>query len=152
MANPTIFFIELNIPNKFRHTCDIIENFYEKNVTTTVYVSDNKNASNLDRQLWVWKQESFIPHIILNNFAESPEESIIITTHDTFPILTEALILFDPYFSDSFNQYKYIIDFAEIYHPEKLKLSRERYKELKNLGQCNLEFFKLGSFLKNFTA
>ncbi len=152
MANPTIFFIELNIPNKFRPTCDIIENFYEKNVPTMVYVSDNKNASNLDRQLWVWKQESFIPHIILNSFADSPDESIIITTNESFPVLTDALILFDPYFSDSFNQYKYIIDFAEIYHPEKLKLSRERYKQLKNLEQYNLEFFKLGAFLKNFTA
>lgn len=152
MVNSTIFFIELNISNKFQHTCDIIENFYEKNIPTTVYVNDNKNANNLDKQLWVWKQESFIPHIFLNSFTDLPDESIIITTNDNFPILTEALILFDPYFSDAFNQYKYIIDFAEIYHPEKLKLSRERYKKLKNLERYNLEFFKLGAFLKNFTA
>ena len=152
MASSTIFFIELNVPNKFRHTCDIIENFYEKNIPTTVYVNDNKNASNLDRQLWVWKQESFIPHIFLNSFTDLPDESIIITSNDNFPILTDALILFDPYYSDSFSQYKYIIDFAEIYHPAKLKISRERYKKLKNLEQYNLEFFKLGAFLKNFTA
>jgi len=152
VANSNIFFIELNVQNKFRHTCDIIENFYEKHIPTTVYVSDNKNASNLDRQLWTWKQESFIPHIILNSHANSSDESIIITSNETFPAVTEALILFDPYFSDKFNQYKYIIDFAEVYHPDKLKLSRERYKKLKNLGQYNLEFLKLGAFLNNITV
>ena len=152
MANPTVFFIELNVQNKFQYTCDIIENFYEKNIPTTVYVNDNKNANNLDRQLWIWKQESFIPHVVLNTYTDPPDESIIITTSEILPTDTEALILFDAYFSDAFNRYKYIIDFAEVYHPEKLKLSRERYKKLKNLGQYNLEFFKLGAFLKNFTA
>jgi DNA polymerase-3 subunit chi len=152
VATSTIFFIELNVQNKFRHTCDIIENFYEKNIPTSVYVNDSKNASNLDRQLWVWKQESFIPHIVLNEFTDPPDESVIITTSTTFPVISETLVLFDPYFSDSFNQYKYIIDFAEVYHPKKLQLSRERFKQLKNLGYNNLQFFKLGTFLKNFTA
>ena len=152
MTIPTVFFIELNIQNKFRYTCDIIENFYEKNLPTTVYVNDSKNANNLDRQLWVWKQESFIPHTILNNYTDPPEESILITNNDSFPPVSKALILFDPYYSENIIQYKYVIDFAEVYHPEKLKLSRERYKKLKNLGQYNLEFHKLGAFLKNFAA
>ena len=152
MVNPTVFFIELNVQNKFRHICDIIENFYEKNVPTTVYVNDIKNANNLDRQLWVWKQESFIPHVTLDDYTDSLEESIFITTNDSFPAVTDALILFDPYYSEAFNQYKYVIDFAEVYNPEKLKFSRERYKKLQNLGQYNLEFYKLGAFLKNFTT
>ncbi|HES59154.1 MAG TPA: hypothetical protein ENO18_01875, partial [Caldithrix sp.] len=81
VANPTVFFIELNVQNKFRHICDIIENFYEKNVPTTVYVCDTKNANNIDKHLWIWKQESFIPHIILNNYSDQLEESILITTN-----------------------------------------------------------------------
>ena len=138
--------------NKFRHVCDIIENFYDKKITVSVLVKDNKNASSLDRQLWVWKQESFIPHIVLNEYANQPEEPVIITTNESFPVVTEALVFFDPLQSSPLDQYKYIIDFAEVYHPENLRLSRERYKKLKTLGSYNLEFFKLGAFLKNFTA
>ena len=150
MVQPKIFFIELNVQNKFHHACDIIENFYDKKITATVFVKDNKNASNLDRQLWTWKQESFIPHIILSDNTNQPDEPIIITTSELLPIATDALILFDPLQSAPLDQYRYIIDFAEIYHPEKLKLSRERYKKLKDLERYNLEFNKLGAFLKTF--
>ena len=66
------------------------------------------------------------------------------------PVATDALIFFDPLQSAPLDQYRYIIDFAEIYHPEKLKLSRERYKKLKDLERYNLEFNKLGAFLKTF--
>lgn len=152
MVLPKIFFIELNVQNKFRHTCDIIENFYNKEITATVFVKDSKNTGNLDRQLWTWKQESFIPHVILNDYTNQPEEPIIITTNEKFPAVTETLILFDPLQSAPLDQYKYVIDFAEIYHPEKLKLSRERYKKLKDPDRYNLEFYKLGAFLKTFVA
>lgn len=152
MVQSKIFFIELNVQNKFRHACDIIENFYDKKITATVFVKDNKNASNLDRQLWTWKQESFIPHIVLSDNTKQPDETIIITTSEFLPIATDALIFFDPLQSAPLDQYRYIIDFAEIYHPEKLKLSRERYKKLKDLERYNLEFNKLGAFLNTFTA
>ena len=152
MIQSKIFFIELNVQNKFRHTCDIIENFYNKNITVTVFVSDDKNATNLDRQLWTWKQESFIPHVIINNYTNEPDETVIITTNESFPVISDALIFFDPTQSAPLDQYKYVIDYAEIYHPEKLRQSRERYKKLKNLNSYNLEFFKLGAFLNSFTA
>ena len=152
MAQPKIFFIELNVQNKFRHICDIVENFYNKNITTTVFVSDSKNATNLDRQLWTWQQESFIPHVILNDYDNQFDEPVIITTNESFPAVTDALIFFDPIQSVPLDQYKYVIDFAEIYHSEKLRLSRERYKKLKTFNNYNLEFFKLGAFLNNFTA
>ncbi|MEJ2053523.1 MAG: DNA polymerase III subunit chi [Calditrichaceae bacterium] len=73
MAETKIFFIELNVENKFRHACDIIENLYEKNISVTVFVNEEKFASLLDKQLWTWKQESFIPHINLNHVAAQPD-------------------------------------------------------------------------------
>lgn len=152
MSIPKIFFIELNVDNKLRYTCDIAENLYEKKVSVTIFVKEGKNANNLDRQLWIWKQESFIPHILINEITDPIDEAIIITTSTTIPLQTQAIILFDPHPLIVPEQYQYIIDFAEIYHPERLKLSRERYKQIKNKNNCELEFFKLGAFLKNFMA
>ena len=151
MTGPKTYFIELNTNNKIRFTCDIVENLYEKNVSVTVFVNDAKNAHNLDGQLWTWKQESFIPHTILNETADQ-SENIIITTSSSIPFQTQALVFFDPNPSIPIEKYQYIIDFAETYHPDRLKLSRQRFKQIKSESNAEPEFFKLGAFLKNFTV
>lgn len=152
MAKSKIFFIELTFDNKFRHTCDIIENLYEKNISTTIFVKDNKNAAILDKQLWTWKQESFIPHIIINESINQPEEPIIITTNASIPPITDALLFFDPMQSVPLDKYIYIIDFAEIYNRDKVQNSRVRFKEIRDKQGYNPEFYKFGAFLKNFTV
>lgn len=152
MQKSKIFFIELNTEAKFKHACDIIENLYESNVSVTVFVRDGKFASLLDRQLWTWKQESFVPHIILNNYTHQPDEPVLITTNESFPAETDALFFYDPPSSAPIDRYKYVIDFAELYNPEKRRQSRERFKKLRDTGKYEIEFTKLGAFLKKFNT
>lgn len=150
MDGTTIVFIELNTSNKFRHTCDIVEKIYDQGKTATIYVQNIKNAQALDRQLWVWKQEQFIPHAIFDSFDGEIEEAIIITTRNDFPVVTEALILFDPLEDHQFQSFQLVVDFAEVYDAGRLKLSRERYKTWRDSKKYQMEFFKLGAFLRTF--
>ncbi|MCD4692990.1 MAG: hypothetical protein K8R79_08760, partial [Calditrichales bacterium] len=61
---------------------------------------------------------------------------------------TEALVLFDPLPIDYFDLYKIVIDFAEVYSPQKTKESRTRYKQVRDADNYDLKFIKLGEFLK----
>lgn len=152
MDGTTVVFIELNTPNKFRHTCDIVEKIYDLGKTATIYVQDIKNAHTLDRQLWVWKQELFIPHVVLDSFDGEIEEAIIITPRNDFPAVTDTLILFDPLEEHQFQSFQLVVDFAEVYDAGRLKLSRDRYKTWRDTNQYQMEFFKLGAFLGTFKA
>lgn len=150
MGQTKVIFIELNISNKLRHICDIVEKLYDQQATTTIFIADKKNAHNLDRQLWVWKQELFIPHAIIDSFNAEMDEAVIITTRPDFPVITKALVLFDPLPSNFSNHFSIIIDFAEVYEPERLRLSRNRYKTMRDCGIYEMHFSKLGAFLSTF--
>jgi len=150
VAQTKVVFVELNIQNKFRHTCDIVEKFYNSKKTLSIFVENSKNANTLDRQLWVWKQELFIPHILTNDFDQDFEEPVLITNNKNLSAVSKALVLFDPIPNDIFNNFEIVIDFAETYDPDRLQLSRKRYKDLRDSESFELHFFKLGAFLRTF--
>ncbi|MGD9898769.1 MAG: DNA polymerase III subunit chi [Calditrichaceae bacterium] len=147
MAKTSVTFIELKITAKERYICQIVEKLFNKNLRTTVYVADKKAAFNLDNLLWNWKQESFVPHSIMNDPSMAPEDPVIITSNESFPALTDALILYDPLPVSKFEGYRYIIDFAEIYDNTKLVESRKRYAAFLHKEEYELSFMQLGAFL-----
>ena len=145
MLNSRIFFIELAVANKAKYVCDIVELLYNKNQQIRIYTEQLKDANLLDQLLWTWKQDSFIPHTRL---TEANEEAVLICSANEVCDKSDALILFDPVDSQFFSNYKYIIDFAETYDQQRLQASRLRFKKARDSGQYEIEFLKLGAFLR----
>ena len=148
MDKTKVIFIDLAISNKQKYVCDIVEKLFNDGKNTAVYVKDSKDADTLDRLLWVWKQDTFIPHIIAEEMIEELEEPVVIIKNKEILPKTEALVLFDSLPIDYFNLYKIVIDFAEVYSPQKTKESRTRYKQVRDADNYDLKFIKLGEFLK----
>lgn len=148
MDKTKIIFIDLAISNKQKYVCDIVEKLFNDEKKTAVYVKDSKDADTLDRLLWVWKQDTFIPHIIAEEMIEELEDPVVIIKNKDILPKTEALVLFDPLPIDYFDLYKIVIDFAEVYSPQKTKESRTRYKQARDADKYDLKFIKLGEFLK----
>lgn len=148
MDKTKVIFIDLAISNKQKYVCDIVEKLFNDDKNTAVYVKDSKDADTLDRLLWVWKQDTFIPHIIAEEMIEELEDPVVIIKNKDILPKTEALVLFDPLPIDYFDLYKIVIDFAEVYSPQKTKESRTRYKQVRDADNYDLKFIKLGEFLK----
>ena len=148
MDKTKVIFIDLTISNKQKYVCDIVEKLFNDDKNTAVYVKDSKDADMLDRLLWVWKQDTFIPHIIAEEMIEELEDPVVIIKNKEILPKTEALVLFDPLPIDYFDLYKIVIDFAEVYSPQKTKESRTRYKQARDADNYDLKFIKLGEFLK----
>lgn len=151
MTKPRAVFIELKVQNKFRHACDVIEKLYDNQITVIVYVDDKKKAATLDRLLWVWKQESFIPHIFKETYSPEIVEPVFITTDVNTNMAADALILFDPITDQQFSQFRFVIDFAEVYDKSLIEKSRERFKLMRASELYEMGFFKLGEFLSKHT-
>ena len=147
MDKPQVIFIDLSVANKLRYVCDIVEKFFLDELTITVFVKDAAEARNLDQRLWTWKQDSFIPHSIQNQPPQERSEAVIITSEDNAITKSDAIILYDPLDSSKLEHFRWIIDFAETYNSQQLQQSRQRFRELRDSGNFNLDYQKLGPFL-----
>ncbi len=144
-----VTFLELKVSGKERAVCDIIEKFYQQKVRTTVYFADKNKAVQLDNLLWTWKQDSFIPHCYAANGESNTDEPVVLTSSPLPDVKADVLILFDPLPPEQLAAFSTIIDFAEVYDPEKRSESRQRYKKLRDDKRFELDFYPLGAFLNS---
>ncbi len=148
MKQGKVYFIELAVSNKPKYTCDITEILCTLGKRVNIFTANDKDANFIDQLLWTFKQDSFIPHA-RTEFAE--DEPVIIYSKPEIERSADALILFDPINRNEINGHELIIDFAETYDKKRLQDSRQRYKEFRDDENCQVEFLKLGAFLrKNF--
>ncbi len=146
MEKPQLIFIELKNPNKRKAVCEITEKLYLKGRRVIIYVKDEGEAEQLDRMLWVWKQESFVPHA-LSSGEETTEEAVIISTQASTPTEFDTLILYDALPIENIQTFRQIIDFAELYQKERHQASRNRFKAARDSRLFELSFVKPGAFL-----
>jgi DNA polymerase-3 subunit chi len=147
--NKTVF-IELPIPKKNRYVCDIAEKFYEEGKKVHIYASKKEDALQLSRDLWVWKQNSFVPHTVHfgQNGLDEDYEPVIITTVKLGG-MADAIILFDPLKPEELSGYETVVDFAEVYDETRRNESRKRFKAFRDDGHFEVHFAKIGAFLKD---
>jgi DNA polymerase IIIc chi subunit len=145
MAKPIVLFIELKIASKNKYVCDITEKLFLNKISVNIY-ANAKNTLQLDNLLWTWKQESFIPHVV-NDGQQHPNGHVIISTSEENLVAAQAVILHDPLPAEVLQNYRLIIDFAEIYHSDKKIESRKRYKALQESGNFDIHFTQLGALL-----
>ena len=145
MKKGRVFFIELAVSNKPKYTCDITDNLFGHGKRVNIFIANEKDANFIDQLLWTFRQDSFIPHA---RSESAEDEPVVIYSKPDIDRSADALILFDPINRDKINGHEIIIDFAEVYDKERLQASRQRYKEFRDDEKFEVEFLKLGAFLR----
>ena len=109
--------------------CQLCQKAYEKQQRTLLLTKNPDQTSHLDRQLWVFKDESFVPHdteqqdafdtpILINNNPDSRDErQLLINLSENIP--------------DNFAQYERII---ELVTEENKQQARQHYSFYKERG------------------
>ncbi len=147
MAEAEITFLTLTENKKQRIVCDIVEKCYMAGQKVILYVGNEETAQTYDRLLWMWKQNSFIPHAIFDRNNKIPEEPVIISTEDDAFPSAENLILNDPLPMEKFSNFSRVIDFAEKFDLARLEKSRDRFKQYRAAG-LSINTMNPGEFFK----
>lgn len=89
-----------------------------------------RDAAALDQHLWVFREESFVPHEVCDDPARllDPEARIVIATRDIRTIAADILLQLTPAELDFARAFDTVIDLVDHSDPARLDASRARYK------------------------
>jgi DNA polymerase-3 subunit chi len=135
----TCYFIDT--PDKNKYIFSIVEQLYKDKVNVIIYTESKERAEEIDRIIWVTKQESFIPHKIFKYEEKEALEPVAIIYEEINPIDAEILIMDTPCSINFASKFKTIYDFVDKSSDETLKKSRERYAKFKDM-KYNMHYIK----------
>lgn len=146
-----ITFIKLPSGNKLKTTCDLVERFFNNGEKVLIHVNDAQQKTDLDKLLWTWKQNSFIPHKVVSDLEEELIEPVGIVSDIPAKHDFDKLILISPVEISKLEKFKEVIDFAEQNNASAIIEDRNRYKRYKE-AQLELDAKNPGEYLAQVSA
>ena len=117
-----------------RKLFEIVESAYKRQEKVVVYASTEPRAGEIDRTLWIHKQEAFIPHKIYRLHEPDPRVTVIIVEEEINP-LGAGILVADGHCSIEFAcTFNSIHEFVDRSSPEIQQACRERYRTYRERG------------------
>jgi len=94
------------------------------------------DAAALDQHLWVFREESFVPHEVCDDAARllDPEARVVLVTRDVRTIPADILLQLAPTDLAFARDFDTVIDIVDHSDPARLDASRARYKAWTDSG------------------
>lgn len=134
MIFPAIYFVRLERQEKALHVGRLAESCFNRGQRLLIVVANEEMASSLDRYLWVWKKDSFLPHAVIQTTDDPCDEAIVIATVESNPNKAEVLICASPCSASFCKDFQLIYDFAETYDSQLADAARERFRLYRQQG------------------
>jgi len=123
------------------YVCKLIEKGYKQNINPIFIKTDTqKQAEELDKFLWTFRQESYIPHTLVDQDSNNTQP-VQIGWIDNEIEDAEAIINLSDGMPDISNHLKKIHEIIENIDEKKDK-ARERWKKYKSIG-FNIKAYKV---------
>ncbi|MHC4479760.1 MAG: DNA polymerase III subunit chi [Planctomycetota bacterium] len=129
-------FIELRSEEeRLRLVCERAALHYERGQTVCIYLPDSARAQELDALLWTFRQDSFIPHVRLEEAEEPLMEPVVICGGDPGALESDVLIVAAadgavPWLT----RFPHVYDFAPLNDSEHREAARRRYAACRDAG------------------
>ena len=107
---------------------EIVESAYNRKEKVLVYAPGKERADEIDRKLWILKQEAFIPHKICRMPEPDPAVPVAIVTEEINPIGARILIADGHCSIDFACRFDSVHEFVDRTSPEIHQACRERYR------------------------
>jgi DNA polymerase-3 subunit chi len=127
-------FIKLSRPEKAKHLCGLAEEFFQAGHKVLITVVDDNQGVTLDRFMWTWKKDAFVPHVYDNGALDCLDEPVIIETGERNPHGATVLIMGTPCSLPFIRQFERVIDFAEVYDDDFASAARKRFASFRDAG------------------
>jgi DNA polymerase IIIc chi subunit len=128
-----------------RRIFEITEEAYGRRENVVIYAGSESRAAEIDRFLWILKQESFIPHGILKGYADSVAVPVSVVTQEWNPC-GSAILIADGHCSLEYaSGFRIIHEFVDRSSPAKQEACRERFRRYRDKG-IPVEYLKTGAW------
>jgi len=127
-------FVKQERPERARLLCQLAEEQHALGKKVVIRVQDENQAVSLDRFMWTWDKGAFLPHAFHNGSVDCLDEPIVISVREANPNAASVLIMGEPCSPDYLKKFELVIDFAEVFDPQRAELSRARFRHYKELG------------------
>jgi len=134
MNLPAVCFVRLECQEKALHVGRLTEKHFNHGQRILVVVANDDMATTLDRYLWTWKKDSFLPHKVMNTGGEFCDEAIVISTVEHNPNNADVLICVSPCSPVFFKDFQNVYDFAETYDAQLADAARDRFRLYRQHG------------------
>lgn len=104
--------------------CKLVEKIYRRQHRIYIHSNDETQAHQIDQWLWTYDENSFLPHLLVNEGLQ-PAPPIQIGYETAPPQQHDILINLTPTVPEFFNKFKRIV---EIINETTKTAARERYK------------------------
>ena len=131
---PKVYFYTLQKPEKALQLCHLSAQYLQQGKRVLVTVDDENQGITLDRFMWTWDKDSFIPHIYDNGAVDCLDESVVIVSKDENPNGAQVLVMGRPCSLEFIRRFEIVIDFAELYKDDAANASRQRFAAYREAG------------------
>ncbi len=73
-----------DLQNRLLFVCRLVEKAFEQHLPTLIITADNEQLQTLDRLIWSFKPERFIPHDIIDEQLTKPSSILLTDNIDAF--------------------------------------------------------------------
>ena len=124
----------------WRYACTLIETAHHNAQPVYVHTASKEDAERIDTLLWTYRDDSFIPHALLDAQHENPAP-IQIGYGETTPEQTTLLINLSRDIPTFYQQFNHIIEIV-FSDPVVQQLARDRFRQYREAG-CELNTHKI---------
>lgn len=113
--------------------CQLAEKAWNGNLRLIIRTADAAQAARLDRALWTYRQDSFLPHGLQADNAEEP--IVLVSMDETAQAGYDMLINLAPAVAQNLAAYQRIAEVA-CREPELLEAARSRFRWYRSQGMA----------------
>ena len=133
MPNVTFYLLIAEKYNAEQFACRLVDNAWRQGHVIHLHLRDEQHCSTMDQLLWQWREDSFIPHSIAGTTTEHADSPVTLGYRS--PGLTHSQLVINladdsPDFLHRFSRICEIVTQT----PERLALSREKFKHYRQAG------------------
>jgi DNA polymerase III subunit chi len=119
---------------KDRRLFETVESAYSRREKVVVFAAGAERAAALDRVLWMNKQDSFIPHEIIEKPTSSPDIPVAIVISEFNPIDARILVADGNCSIEFAAGFETVHEFVDRTSPLRIAESRARFRAYRSLG------------------
>ncbi len=129
MTAPKVTFYDIAPEQVLALVAKLAQAAWDKEKRLVIRCSDPHQAKAVDDHLWTFRDESFIPHEVVDGGAlRDPHARIVITTRDEQPIAGDILLQLAPTELGFAATFAHVIDLVDHADEARLAASRQRYR------------------------
>lgn len=121
--------------------CRLAEKAYSQHKTVYIHCAESTTAAAIDKLLWTFKEESFIPHASIPAATAANAPIVIGCDHTALARDYDILINLHPDINPDWQKFSRILDIVAN-EPQSKEFGRQRYKYYRE-AQCQLSLHEL---------